>query len=257
MVRSFRRSSFEVTAARLAGVAILGALAAASGVNGCSDLGSAPQVEPPPPPPMETVTVEATRDATLYEEVSGGLASGAGLRLFAGATLTDAIRRSVLHFDLSGIDVPGALVRAELTLTATPTGNASPAVRTLTLHRVTESWSEGTSVPPEPGGFGTPAGVGDVTWLHRDFDTVLWSTPGGSFDPAASGSAMVGGAGVYKWTGTGLAVDVQAWLDDPSGNHGWLLRGEEAVSQSAKRFGSRESGTKPVLTLVFQPPVPR
>ena len=51
-----------------------------------------------------------------------------------------------------------------------------------------------------------------------------------------------------------MVADVQAWLDDPSGNFGWIVVGNEAKNQTAKRFDSKEGGTtanRPVLTVTF------
>jgi hypothetical protein len=50
---------------------------------------------------------------------------------------------------------------------------------------------------------------------------------------------------------------VQAWLADPTSNHGWLLRGDETAGGSSKRFESRESpdpSLQPVLVVEFGRP---
>lgn len=48
----------------------------------------------------------------------------------------------------------------------------------------------------------------------------------------------------------GLKTDVQAWLDDPSSNFGWIFVGEEGISQSCKRFDTRENtGSSPIITV--------
>ncbi len=49
-----------------------------------------------------------------------------------------------------------------------------------------------------------------------------------------------------------MAADVQSWLDDPAANHGWVLIGNEMVTVTAKRFGSRENAdpaAQPVLCI--------
>ena len=57
-----------------------------------------------------------------------------------------------------------------------------------------------------------------------------------------------------------MVADVQAWLDQPSGNFGWLLLGGESTSATSKRFDSKENDTpanRPVLEVEFSlPPVP-
>src|SRR4029453_11532934 len=51
--------------------------------------------------------------------------------------------------------------------------------------------------------------------------------------------------------------DVQSWLNEPGTNFGWLIRGDEAVNQTAKRFDSSENGTvsrRPSLTIDYTLP---
>ena len=45
----------------------------------------------------ELVSLQATRDATLYQSSDGSLANGAGRYLFAGKTNQNLARRSLLH----------------------------------------------------------------------------------------------------------------------------------------------------------------
>jgi len=42
-----------------------------------------------------------------------------------------------------------------------------------------------------------------------------------------------------------MVGDVQGWLDDPGSNFGWLLKGDESVDQTAKRFVSKDSSNTP------------
>ena len=54
-----------------------------------------------------------------------------------------------------------------------------------------------------------------------------------------------------------MAADVQEWLDNPPGNFGWLLLGNEAQNQTTKRFDSKENtdpADRPVLNIRFTPP---
>ena len=56
-----------------------------------------------------------------------------------------------------------------------------------------------------------------------------------------------------KMDEVGIA-DIQAWLDDPSTNFGWLVKGSEAVDRTVKRFDSRENetaGNRPVPIVEF------
>ncbi len=210
----------------------------------------------------DELTVSTDRDNTLYESPTGNLSNGAGEHFFAGLNAQGAIRRAVIHFDLSAIPAGSIIESAELTLNMSMTiAGAVPVA----LHGLTADWGEGTSDAPGGEGGGTGATDGDATWLHTFWDTDLWSSPGGDFAPTASATAVVGGAGFYTWGSTaGMVADVQAWVDDPAQNFGWLVLGEESPggkdTPTAKRFDSREIGVEgtlaPRLVVQYTPPVP-
>ena len=63
--------------------------------------------------------------------------------------------------------------------------------------------------------------------------------------------------GDYTFPSTAsLVADVQSWIDSPDSNHGWILISQsEDVSRTARRFGSRESSSPPVLTVEFTAPL--
>jgi hypothetical protein len=118
----------------------------------------------------------------------------------------------------------------------------------MTLHRVTASWGEGTSLFSDPffgGGIGAPATAGDATWLHRFYPSDLWTQPGGDFDPGPVASAVVPPtSGQYQWGSTAEMVSlVQSWVNAPASNFGFMLRGDETVSVTARRFFTREATT--------------
>ena len=50
-----------------------------------------------------------------------------------------------------------------------------------------------------------------------------------------------------------MVADVQAWLDNPASNFGWLMLGDETAIATAKRFDTRESASPPMLTIEFTP----
>jgi predicted lipoprotein with Yx(FWY)xxD motif len=200
-----------------------------------------------------SMTLSPSKDATLYQDPAGVFANGAGEYLFTGNINQGLSRRALIAFDLAGSIPPGATIKSvSLTLNMSRTVAGAGLVE---LRRVLADWSEGTSDPSANEGGGTIAERGDVTWIHRNFDTTKWQSPGGDFSPEASASAMVEGAGTYTWGPTPqLVADVQAWLDNPSANFGWLLLGNESGNQTAKRFNGRESledKDRPKLTIEF------
>lgn len=203
----------------------------------------------------DVATIQPVRDATLFEDPSGSLANGAGPVLHAGNNGQDLARRALIRFDVAAHVPPGAQIEAvELTMNVSNATNA--VLRTFNLHRVLEDWGEGTSSTTS--GSGAPATANDATWLHTFWPDQLWADAGGSFAPAASGSQSVGDVGLYTWTDPGMATDVQAWLDQPAGNFGWLALGDESTLNTARRFDSRENGVaanRPTLRVTYSGPV--
>ena len=211
---------------------------------------------PTPTPTPSSVNLSAVKDNTLYEHSSGALSNGAGGHFFAGRTNASAlIRRGVIAFDIAGNISSGSTVNSvKLTLHMSQSGVGDETVE---LHKILADWGEGTSNSSvRGGGGGASASSGDATWIHTFFNSSTWTTAGGDFSATVSASATVGGVGDYTWDSTAqMVADVQAWLDDPSTNFGWLLKGNEGA-RSAKRFDSRENGTAanvPVLTITFTP----
>ncbi len=204
---------------------------------------------------QNSVSINPSQDNTLYEDAAGALSNGAGDYLFSGTTSTGAIRRALLEFDVSGNVPAGASIDSvflQLYMSKTVAGNID-----MQIFPVLDSWGEGTSNAPGEEGAGAPATTGDATWIHRFYDTVFWTDPGGDFSGTASATASVNGTGFYDWGSTAQMVsDVQDWLDNPANNFGWLIKGQESVGQTAKRFDSRENPTaanRPLLTIYYSP----
>jgi len=201
-------------------------------------------------------TLDAKKDNTLYEDAIGSLSDGAGQQFFAGKTgfnpPPQKLRRGLIAFDIAGT-IPAAAtidsVRLRLSMTRTTSGP-----QLIQLHRALADWGEGTSSTST--GSGAPATPGDATWIHKFFNTSVWAKAGGDFAAAASGSQTVSSIGVYFWNSTPqLVADVQMWLKTPASNFGWLVRGNENSSQTAKRFGSRENANpadRPALIVFYQ-----
>jgi hypothetical protein len=200
------------------------------------------------------VLIQPSHDNTLFEDAAGAISNGAGQHFFVGRTPTAALRRGLLRFDVASAVPAGAPVwEVTLRLNLSRTG-VGPT--TIGLHRALASWGEGTSDAPSEEGGGAPATAGDATWLHRFFDTEFWPTPGGDFVAQPSATLTVGPEGVYTWHSTPeLLADVQAWIDDPASNFGWVLVADE-TSASTKRFDSRENpvaSARPELMVAFAP----
>lgn len=200
------------------------------------------------------VEITASKDNTLYENASGSYSNGSGAGFFAGQNNHGEVRRGLVAFDIAGNLPAGASIQsATLQLNMS---RALSGVFSVALHRAQADWGEGASVAfGEEGGGGTAA-TGDATWIHTFFNTQLWANAGGDFAAAASATQTIAGnLGFYNWGSTPeMVADVQAWLDTPEENFGWLLLGDEERNASAKRFDSREnpvSENRPVLKIVY------
>jgi cytochrome c peroxidase len=189
--------------------------------------------------PPARVTLHPSKDNTLYEDDTGSLSNGAGSFFFVGKTDQEFMRRGIIAFDVAGgIPAGSTIVSATLRCHMSKTNSVAQPV---TLHRLLADWGEGRSNAPENEGTGTSATTGSATWLHTFFRTDFWTTPGGDFWPTDSATTIVGGLGFYTWGSTAeMVADVQAWLDNPETNFGWLLAGNESTWQTTKRFDSRE-----------------
>lgn len=202
-----------------------------------------------------TVTLDATRDTTLYAE-SGAVSNGAGQYVFAGENNNLAARRALLLFDVAAAIPAGATIEAvTLSLHLSRTG-AGP--ENVTVHRLLADWGEGTSDASLEEGQGTTATTGDATWTDRFHPTDAWTTPGGDYVAAASATTSVGlTQTTYTWSESGLVSDVQGWLDGSLPQWGWIVRGNESTSGSTKRFDSRQypdDARRPKLTIDYTAP---
>ncbi len=203
----------------------------------------------------KTIHITAGKDNTLFESSTGSLSSGSGAHIYTGKTGSlDGIKnkRGLLWFDISSNIPAGAtIISASLQLNMSKSPNVIN--RTIELRRVFQDWGEGSSIAT--GGNGAPAAIGDATWLHTFFNTNFWAMAGGDFSTTVSSSASVGGIRSYTWGPTAqLISDVQAWLDNPANNYGWLLLGDESTTRTVKRFDSRENlipCNRPILTVEY------
>lgn len=199
-------------------------------------------------------------DTTIFSESensgggTAGIFSGTIQNLDFGGNKQH--RRALLRADLTSIPANWIVEDVSLTLTVQASGGNFGDIDH-SLHRVTDSWGEGTVVGPSGGGFGAVAQTGDATWLSSQHNTTLWTDPGGDFIAAPSATAAAGTADtIVTWTSAGMINDVQQWVNAPLSNDGWLiLSALEGTRQRIKKFYSSESGTsRPQLQITARPP---
>jgi spore coat protein A len=202
----------------------------------------------------DQLTFTPSKDNTLYIDPEGTTSNGQGATMYLGRTANAATRRALIAFNLGFIPAGSTVTQVTLTLHMTRTRAGSTPV---SLHRVLADWGEGNSNAGIPGGNGTTAMPGDATWLHRFYPSTFWTAQGGDFAPSASATTSVGGEGTYSWSSATMITDIQAWVDNPAGNFGWMLRGTETGSTTTKQFETSESNTStlvPTLRVTFTPP---
>ena len=227
----------------------------------CCSLWFAPLVR------AESVDLAPSKDNTIFSEASRS--SGQGPHLFVGGLLLfgtpPPVRRTLLAFDVAG-NVPAGATVDSVTLQLYVSKEKGGSV-TVSINRLLKDWGESTSVSPKgrmpavaSGGQGAPAVGNDATWTHPERIGTAWDTAGGDFEASLSASTSVNSIQDYTWSSDDfpqLVDDVQDWLDNPSANFGWILRGRESVPGTPKRFDSREHATpanRPKLTIAYTLP---
>ena len=191
------------------------------------------------------LVVEPVADTSIFAGQSA-ISDGAGPHLWVATTAGGIARRALVRFDLASI-TPGSQINA---VSLQIFESRAQDVHDVALHRLTRSWGESTSNGGDAGA-GAAAAVGDATWTSAFYALIsptLWATPGGDFAGTPSAVTEVGVQGAYySWSSTpNLVADVKSWVDDPAGNFGWIMIGDEVTQRSAKRFSSSESGVASV-----------
>lgn len=200
----------------------------------------------------DTVTIWPAEDATITEkslDVPLGSTGSASQLLEAGATGPNEggkKSRALLRFEVRNAIPANAQVsaaRLTLTVVSTPPSTDQHAFH---LRRVLVPWSESAA-----------------TWTNRLIPPSPWSDPGGlsgvDYSSTVSQSIVVTGMAAFVFQSNPVLVgEVQAWLDTPESNAGWMLICEgESVYRSVRKFGAREwnvAAARPALEVEYTPP---
>jgi len=214
----------------------------------------------------EFVILTSVADTTLIETEPGNNLGGAAI-VDSGTTQNFTRNRGLFRFDFTGQIPPGSrITKADFVVEVTGQPKEGQNASSFGLHRVLKPWGEGDKTSPDPihPGLGAAATAGEATWTHRfAFTTNLWAVPGGAatndYVPEPSAESFVYGLGDSPYTFVStprLVADVQAWVDDPATNFGWMLICQsEEVNFTARRFASREdAGREPDLVIEYVPP---
>lgn len=178
----------------------------------------------------------------MYETLPNNNYGACG-NLWTGGANGDR-ERSLIQFNLSSIPAGSAITSATLRLHAEDEAADTTSNRDISVHRVWNSWTEGT---------GSCSGAsGGLTWNNRSTGKPF-STAGGSFSSAADTTTVGSLLRFYEWDVTSMA---QGWVDGTFPNNGLLLKFVSDVA-SYKAFASSEDGTssqRPTLIVTYQVP---
>lgn len=193
-----------------------------------------------------SVILPASQDNTIHSNLIYN-SNGAGDNFTSGTIINGSIRRALLRFDLSVIPAGATITAATLGLVMNKTVSAAIDI---SLYKLNASWGEGASQAVGADGQGVAALAGDATWVCSFANgaggcSSSWITPGGVFTASPSATTSVTDVGAYSWSSTQMTNDLQGWVNNAATNYGWIIRSDEIILQSAKRFSSR---TNPIIT---------
>jgi hypothetical protein len=159
------------------------------------------------------------------------------------------LNRSLLQFNLTGIPANAIITAANLKLVTTSTSNTTSYP--LSIHRLTNSWDEGTATAT-----GT---AGICNWINRVAGPLAWTTAGGDFNATPEATTSVTGIATYNWAGGTMNTLIQNWVSGANANNGMLLKYdvETGGATNNKTFASLQNATaasRPLLTFSWTTP---
>lgn len=192
-------------------------------------------------PAASAVTTNLLPVADTYiRDSMPGVNFGTATPLLAGVALAGSpVQRCLFRFSLADLPADATITGVHLQLIAT-TGPREAS--NFDLNRVLRDWTE----------------LG-ATWNVR-LPATPWGAPGGQagtdFAAGASVTAQLQPVIVSPTTNDfsspGMVADVQAWLDDPATNFGWILLATGGAAGSGRQLASRENASlSPVLTIDY------
>lgn len=142
--------------------------------------------------------------------------------------------RGLVRFDnLAGIPADAKVVDAQLRMWNVGLIPGTDTDEFVDVYRVTRDWNETSA-----------------TW-NQARPGVAWNSPGGDFaTPALAG--FNGFTNDPEWEVWDVRAAVNTWLDDPSSNHGLLLRQRDEVNQTARALLLSSEGAEPLVRPTLQ-----
>jgi len=204
-----------------------------------------------------TVSISASTDASLFERNPNNNFGG-NADFPVGTTRNGERSRGLVEFRPElGIPAGATILSATLHINVNKAPTI-PASSTYEIRKVLMDWEEGNKT----GLTGQAATDNEVTWNHRITPLTGWSSAGSivgiDFSATASSTLSMGVLGPQSFVSTPQTVaDVQAWLDEPSSNHGWvIMTRSEGTASTARRITSSEAASQgPILEIEYSLPL--
>ena len=174
----------------------------------------------------DTISLRPVADTTLFETAPNNNL-GHEPTLVVGTTNKGLRDRALVRFDVAGKVPAGVVViSAQLTINVVKESDITAKNSSFELRRFLVSWVEGTKT----GLTGAPA-RGECTWRARSAPDTFWAQPGAAetneYSAASTPILPISTTGTFTFHSTpALVADVQAWLDHPETNFGWLIRND-------------------------------
>lgn len=198
----------------------------------------------------QTVNLNPSKDNSIYSDNANN-SSGVG-KLYSGQTCSSANRRALMQFDLSGIPAGSTITSVSLTVNVDNV-SVGGGLDTYNLFPLTLGFGEGMS---NGGGTGAAAIAPDATWNEAMFGSLTWTTAGGDFALISASSVIMNtsvGNKIFPNSANFVSL-AQTWLDTPASNFGIIMIGNESTTCTARRFGSKDQGITPILTINYSAP---
>jgi hypothetical protein len=207
----------------------------------------------------ENITLTPVADTSIFEKLPQNnlgrvntLAVGGNASTGPGAAADRS--RALLRFDVSGIPAGAKIEQATVSVNVSKVPSLPPSA-TFALHRMLQSWVEGTTSGSNAGALAHP---GEATWNTPGPGS--WGSPGGQagtdYIDLESSTVTMNGIGNYTFPSTPeLLADIKAWVDAGAQNFGWMIICEEETTiETAKRMDSKEASTaanRPTLSITY------
>jgi hypothetical protein len=135
------------------------------------------------------------------------------------------IQRPLLSFDVTNIPASTSILSAKVMLYSVNLGQIKGTTGAYALHPVTKNWTEAAAC-----------------WSNYAAGQA-WTTPGGDFNATADTTTPRHSLVECSWYEFDVTSRVQAWINNPAGNYGWVVKATDEMASIQDEFASSDHGT--------------